>query len=75
MDNENESDVDYSEEECDYDAYYNPCDDTDNEAVNHKKYDPEHFDFDCLTVDQVCSTLFIDFKQTNNHFLSRWKDF
>jgi len=53
MDNENESDVDYSEEECDYDAYYNPCDDTDNEAVNHKKYDPEHFDFDCLTVDQV----------------------
>lgn len=63
MDNENESDVEYSEtEECDYDAYYNPCDDTDSETVNHKKYDPEHFDFECLTVDQVgffCHSLYI----------------
>ena len=56
---ENESDVDYSEtEECGYDDYYNLCDDADNELVNQKKCDPEHFDFDCLTVDQVHSLNF-----------------
>ena len=51
---ENESDVDYSEtEECGYDDYYNPCDDTDNEVTNQKKWDSEHYEYDCLTVDQV----------------------
>lgn len=59
MDNDNESDVDYSEtEECGYDDYYNPCDDTDSESMNQKKCDPEHFEFDCLTVDQVSITMF-----------------
>ena len=51
---DNESDVDCSEtEECGYDDYYNPCDDTDNETMNQKKCDPEHFEFECLSVDQV----------------------
>ena len=55
IDNDNESDVEYSEtEECGYDDYYNPCDDTDSETMNQKKCDPEHFEFECLTVDQVC---------------------
>ena len=54
IDNDNESDVDYSEtEECGYDDYYNPCDDTDGETMNQKKCDPEHFEFECLSVDQV----------------------
>lgn len=52
--NDNESDVEYSEtEECGYDDYYNPCNDADNETMNQKKCDPEHFEFECLTVDQV----------------------
>lgn len=52
--NDNESDVEYSEtEECGYDDYYNPCDDADGESMNQKKCDPEHFEFECLTVDQV----------------------
>ena len=51
---DNESDVEYSEtEECGYDDYYNPCDDTDNEIANQRKCDPEHFDYECLSVDQV----------------------
>lgn len=34
--------------------YYNPCDDTrDDETLNEKKRDPEYFEFECLTVDQV----------------------
>ena len=34
--------------------YYNPCDDTrDDESANQKKRDPEYFEFECLTVDQV----------------------
>ena len=55
---DNESDVDCSEVdvECGYEDYYNPCDDTDNENMNHKKCDPEHFEFECLTIDQVLSS-------------------
>lgn len=50
--NENDSDLDYSEtEECSYEDYYNPCDDNDSETMN--QCDPEHFDFECLTVDQA----------------------
>lgn len=56
--NDNESDVEYSEtEECGYDDYYNPCNDADNETMNQKKCDPEHFEFECLTVDQVGNIL------------------
>ena len=33
--------------------YYNPNDDTENETLNQKKDDPEHFEFECLSVDQV----------------------
>ena len=67
---ENESDIDYSEtEECGYDDYYNLCDDADNESVNQKKCDPEHFDFECLTVDQVrCSNVLWLFKYSNISF-------
>lgn len=52
--NDNESDLEYSEtEECGYDDYYNICDDNDSETMNQRKCDPEHFEFECLTVDQA----------------------
>ena len=51
--NDNESIEEYSDlEECGCDDYYYLSDDTatDSETV---KCDPEHFEFQCLTVDQV----------------------
>ena len=54
--NDNESIEEYSDlEECGCDDYYYLSDDmaTDSETVNQKKCDPEHFEFQCLTVDQV----------------------
>ena len=51
-----ESVLEYSDtEECDCGDYYFQSDDTDSdsETLNQKKCDPEHFEFQCLTVDQV----------------------
>ena len=52
-DNDNESDTECSETEDSSDYYNLICDDTDIESINQEKCDPEHFEFECLTVDQV----------------------
>ena len=61
-DNVNESDTECSETEDSSDYYNLICDDTDIESINQEKCDPEHFEFECLTVDQV------SYKK-NAHFL------
>ncbi|KAG8230447.1 hypothetical protein J437_LFUL014711, partial [Ladona fulva] len=48
-----ESDMDYSEEECGYEDYYNTAEDCDIESVDASKTDPEYFVFECLSVEEV----------------------
>lgn len=49
-----ESDMDYSDNDCDdeYD-YYNTGEDCDIEQVDPSKTDPEYFLFECLTEEDV----------------------
>jgi len=50
-----DSDMDYSEEDCAYDDYYNynGGDDCDIEQLDPSKVDPEYFAFECLSVEDV----------------------
>ncbi|CAH0747019.1 unnamed protein product [Bemisia tabaci] len=48
-----ESDMEYSEDDCSYEDYYNSVDDCDSEQVDFKKVDPEHHMLDCLSVEEV----------------------
>ncbi|KAK6621991.1 putative E3 ubiquitin-protein ligase ariadne-2 [Polyplax serrata] len=51
---EYDSEMDYSDEGCSYDDYYNTGgEDCDIEQVDPRKTDPEYFEFDCLTVEGV----------------------
>ena len=51
-DNDNKSDMECSETE-DYFDYYDFYEDIDSESLYQKRCDPEHVEFECLTVDQV----------------------
>ncbi|KAJ9593833.1 hypothetical protein L9F63_027523 [Diploptera punctata] len=50
---EYDTDMDYSDDDCCYEDYYNHEDDFDAEQLDPSKSDPEHFVFDCLTVEEV----------------------
>ncbi|XP_039955283.1 potential E3 ubiquitin-protein ligase ariadne-2 [Bactrocera neohumeralis] len=48
-----DSDMEYSDNDCEYDDYYNSGEDCDVERLDPKKTDPEYFEFVCLTVEEV----------------------
>ncbi|CAG2055299.1 unnamed protein product [Timema podura] len=50
---EYDSDMDYSDNDCGYADYYNVADDCDVEIVDPSKMDVEYFVFECLTVEEV----------------------
>ncbi|XP_059481460.1 potential E3 ubiquitin-protein ligase ariadne-2 isoform X2 [Neocloeon triangulifer] len=51
MSGQGESDMDYSEEE--FENYYDEADTCDLEQVDVSKSDPEYFEFECLSVEEV----------------------
>ncbi|KAM7344284.1 E3 ubiquitin-protein ligase ari-2 [Cochliomyia hominivorax] len=48
-----DSDMEYSDNDCEYDDYYNSGEDCDVERLDPKKTDPEYFEYECLTVEEV----------------------
>uniref|UniRef100_A0A1A9ZL14 RBR-type E3 ubiquitin transferase n=1 Tax=Glossina pallidipes TaxID=7398 RepID=A0A1A9ZL14_GLOPL len=48
-----DSDMEYSDNDCEYDDYYNSGEDCDVERLDPKKADPEYFEYECLTVEEV----------------------
>ncbi|XP_005177707.1 potential E3 ubiquitin-protein ligase ariadne-2 [Musca domestica] len=48
-----DSDMEYSDNDCEYDDYYNSGEDCDVEHLDPKKTDPEYFEYECLTVEEV----------------------
>ncbi|XP_075219801.1 E3 ubiquitin-protein ligase ari-2 isoform X2 [Lycorma delicatula] len=48
-----DSEMDYSEDDCSYDDYYNIGEDCDVEQVDLNKSDPEYFAYECLSVEEV----------------------
>lgn len=48
-----DSDMEYSDNDCEYDDYYNSGEDCDVERIDPRKTDPEFFEYDCLTVEEV----------------------
>jgi len=50
---EYDSDMEYSDDDCCYEDYYNNAEDYDAEQLDPSKTDPEYFIYDCLTVEEV----------------------
>ncbi|XP_022184559.2 potential E3 ubiquitin-protein ligase ariadne-2 [Nilaparvata lugens] len=50
---EDSSEMDFSDDDCGYEDYYNTGEDCDVEQIDLYKTDPEYFAFDCLNVEQV----------------------
>ncbi|PNF29781.1 putative E3 ubiquitin-protein ligase ariadne-2 [Cryptotermes secundus] len=48
-----ESDMEYSDDDCCYEDYYNIEEDCDAEQLDPSKTDPEYFLYECLTVEEV----------------------
>lgn len=48
-----DSDMDYSDDDCCYEDYYNIEEDCDAEQLDPSKTDPEYFLYECLTVEEV----------------------
>lgn len=48
-----ESDMEYSDNDGDYEDYYGDNNDFDMEAVDQSKSDPEYFVYSCLKVEEV----------------------
>ncbi|XP_065347349.1 potential E3 ubiquitin-protein ligase ariadne-2 [Cloeon dipterum] len=53
MSGQGESDMDYSDDEAGYGDYYAEADTYDLEQVDISKSDPEYFEFECLSVEEV----------------------
>lgn len=58
MDRDDDSDMDMedggeTDEDCGYDDYYNTGDDCEMDQADHRKLDPEYFEFECLTIEDV----------------------